>query len=116
MPRPRRPVADGLVYHVISRGSNRQPVFHGEGDYEALAAGAAAAVVGVRAPDARRDGAGRHPPQQRDEPALRGALLGCPSLPAAQTRSYHSSPWSAAKDDAEWKIVLKPLSTQIEIR
>ena len=33
MPRPLRPIADGLVYHVINRGNNRQPVFHGEGDY-----------------------------------------------------------------------------------
>ena len=33
MPRPLRPVAEGLVYHVISRGNNRQPVFFDEGDY-----------------------------------------------------------------------------------
>ena len=36
MPRPLRPVADGLVYHVINRGNNRQPVFHSEGDYLAF--------------------------------------------------------------------------------
>ena len=36
MPRPLRPIADGLVYHVISRGNNRQPVFEGEGDYAAF--------------------------------------------------------------------------------
>jgi putative transposase len=36
MPRPLRPIADGLVYHVINRGNNRQPVFHGEGDYAAF--------------------------------------------------------------------------------
>jgi hypothetical protein len=24
------------VYHVINRGNNRQPVFHGEGDYMAF--------------------------------------------------------------------------------
>ena len=36
MPRPLRPIADGLVYHVINRGNNRQPVFHGEGDYLAF--------------------------------------------------------------------------------
>jgi hypothetical protein len=29
MPRPLRPIADGL----IKRGNNRQPVFHGEGDF-----------------------------------------------------------------------------------
>lgn len=27
MPRPLRPIADGLIYHVIDRGNNRQPVF-----------------------------------------------------------------------------------------
>jgi putative transposase len=31
-----RPIADGLVYHVINRGNNRQPVFHAEGDYLAF--------------------------------------------------------------------------------
>ncbi|MGA2032927.1 MAG: transposase [Thermoguttaceae bacterium] len=36
MPRPLRPVADGLVYHVINRGNNRQPVFNSEGDYQAF--------------------------------------------------------------------------------
>jgi len=36
MPRPLRPIADGLVYHVINRGNNRQPVFHAEGDYAAF--------------------------------------------------------------------------------
>ena len=36
MPRPLRPIADGLVYHVINRGNNRQPVFRGEGDYVAF--------------------------------------------------------------------------------
>ena len=36
MPRPLRPIADGLVYHVINRGNNRQPVFRGESDYVAF--------------------------------------------------------------------------------
>jgi putative transposase len=36
MPRPPRPIADGLIYHVINRGNNRQPVFLGEGDYSAF--------------------------------------------------------------------------------
>jgi putative transposase len=36
MPRPLRPIADGLVYHVINRGNNRQPVFCDEGDYLAF--------------------------------------------------------------------------------
>jgi putative transposase len=36
MPRPLRPIDDGLVYHVINRGNNRQPVFHVEGDYLAF--------------------------------------------------------------------------------
>ncbi len=36
MPRPLRPIADGLVYHVINRGNNGQPVFHDEGDYGAF--------------------------------------------------------------------------------
>ena len=36
MPRPLRPIADGLIYHVIDRGNNRQPVFFDEGDYLAF--------------------------------------------------------------------------------
>jgi len=36
MPRPLRPIADGLVYHVIDRGNNRQPVFFDDGDYLAF--------------------------------------------------------------------------------
>jgi hypothetical protein len=36
MPRPLRPIADGLAYHVINRGNNRQPVFNGEGDFVAF--------------------------------------------------------------------------------
>ena len=36
MPRPLRPIADGLVYHVINRGNNRQPIFHGDGDFAAF--------------------------------------------------------------------------------
>jgi putative transposase len=31
-----RPIAEGLIYHVINRGNNRQPVFHGDGDYAAF--------------------------------------------------------------------------------
>jgi putative transposase len=36
MPRPLRPIADGLIYHVINRGNNRQKVFHKPGDYQAF--------------------------------------------------------------------------------
>ena len=36
MPRPLRLIDDGLVYHVINRGNNRQPVFHDQGDYVAF--------------------------------------------------------------------------------
>ena len=36
MPRPLRPIADGLIYHVINRGNNRQNVFHKRGDYQAF--------------------------------------------------------------------------------
>lgn len=36
MPRPLRPIADGLVYHVIARGNNRQDVFFQDGDYLAF--------------------------------------------------------------------------------
>jgi len=36
MPRPLRPIADGLIYHVINRGNNRQPVFDSEGDFQAF--------------------------------------------------------------------------------
>ena len=33
MPRPLRPVADGLLYHAINRGNNRAPVFRAADDY-----------------------------------------------------------------------------------
>jgi putative transposase len=36
MGRPLRPVADGLVYHAINRGNNRERVFLDEGDFRAL--------------------------------------------------------------------------------
>ena len=36
MPRPLRPIAEGLVYHGINRGNNRQDVFGEEGDYLAF--------------------------------------------------------------------------------
>ena len=36
MPRPLRPIAEGLIYHVINRGNARQQVFFGEGDYLAF--------------------------------------------------------------------------------
>jgi putative transposase len=36
MPRPLRPIQDGLIYHVINRGNNRQPVFLKAGDFEAF--------------------------------------------------------------------------------
>ncbi len=36
MPRPIRPIADGLIYHVISRGNGRQSVFFDDGDYLAF--------------------------------------------------------------------------------
>jgi putative transposase len=38
MPRPLRPIADGLVYHVINRGNNRQEVFRKKADFEAFLA------------------------------------------------------------------------------
>lgn len=36
MPRPLRPIDEGLIYHVINRGNNRQPVFHKQADFEAF--------------------------------------------------------------------------------
>jgi len=36
MPRPLRPIDDGLIYHVINRGNNRQRVFAKKGDFEAF--------------------------------------------------------------------------------
>jgi putative transposase len=36
MPRPLRPIDEGLIYHVIDRGNNRQNVFHKPGDFEAF--------------------------------------------------------------------------------
>ena len=38
MPRPLRPIDDGLIYHVINRGNNRQDVFRKRGDFEAFLA------------------------------------------------------------------------------
>ena len=31
-----RPIDDGLIYHVINRGNNRQDVFHKAGDFAAF--------------------------------------------------------------------------------
>ncbi len=36
MPRPLRLIDDGLIYHVINRGNNRQDVFRKKGDFEAF--------------------------------------------------------------------------------
>lgn len=36
MPRPLRPIRDGLVYHVINRGNNRQTVFRKPADFQAF--------------------------------------------------------------------------------
>jgi len=36
VPRRLRPIADGLVYHVINRGNNRQTVFRKETDFSAF--------------------------------------------------------------------------------
>lgn len=36
MPRPLRPIDDGLIYHVINRGNNRQDVFRKEEDFQAF--------------------------------------------------------------------------------
>src|SRR4051794_37118563 len=36
MPRPLRPIAEGLIYHVINRGNNRQDVFRKEADLRAF--------------------------------------------------------------------------------
>jgi putative transposase len=33
MGRPLRPIGDGLVYHGLNRGNNRQPVFFTEADF-----------------------------------------------------------------------------------
>lgn len=42
MPRPLRPIEDGLIYHVINRGNNRQNVFRKPADFEAFLAALAA--------------------------------------------------------------------------
>ncbi len=36
MPRPLRPIGDGLIYHVINRGNNRQDVFRKTEDFAAF--------------------------------------------------------------------------------
>src|SRR5271154_3456165 len=36
MGRPLRPVADGLIYHAINRGNNRDRVFYDAGDFRAF--------------------------------------------------------------------------------
>jgi putative transposase len=36
MPRPLRPIDDGLIYHVINRGNNRQDVFRKPEDFRAF--------------------------------------------------------------------------------
>jgi hypothetical protein len=35
MPRPLRPIDDGLIHHVINRGNNRQELFHKPDDFQA---------------------------------------------------------------------------------
>jgi hypothetical protein len=36
MPRPLRPIDDGLIYHVINRGNNRQNVWRKQADFTAF--------------------------------------------------------------------------------
>jgi putative transposase len=36
MPRPLRPIDDGLIYHVLNRSNNRQTVFHKDEDFAAF--------------------------------------------------------------------------------
>jgi putative transposase len=36
MPRPLRPIEEGLIYHVINRGNNRQKVFRKQADFAAF--------------------------------------------------------------------------------
>ena len=36
MPRPLRPIAPALIYHIINRGNNRQRVFYDESDFQAF--------------------------------------------------------------------------------
>ena len=38
MPRPLRPIDDGLIYHVINRGNNGQKVFRKQADFQAFLA------------------------------------------------------------------------------
>jgi hypothetical protein len=38
MPRPLRPIDDGLIYHVINRGSGRQDGFNKPADFQAFLA------------------------------------------------------------------------------
>jgi putative transposase len=38
MPRPRRCLLGGMVFHVLNRGVNRRTLFHDAGDYEAFVA------------------------------------------------------------------------------
>jgi putative transposase len=42
MPRPLRPIDDGLIYHVINRGNNRQNVFNKQADFTAFLSALAA--------------------------------------------------------------------------
>ena len=48
MPRPLRPIDDGLIYHVINRGNNRARVFRKKADFAAFLA--ALAELKVRKP------------------------------------------------------------------
>ena len=48
MPRPLRPIDDGLVYHVINRGNNRQDVFHKPADFQAFLAALAISKTASR--------------------------------------------------------------------
>ena len=33
MPRPRRRIVGGMIYHCLNRGNGRQDLFHTPGDY-----------------------------------------------------------------------------------
>jgi putative transposase len=47
---PLRPVADGLVFHAINRGNNRERVFHDDGDFRAFLRALALAQTQERYP------------------------------------------------------------------
>ena len=87
-----RPIADGLVYHALNRGNNRDAVFSAAGDFQAfldaltktaglatagqVRGGAAEPLAPMRSHAADSEGIGSGAPRRDDGSALWNGALG----------------------------------------